>query len=88
MRTRFAFLCLLAICASADAAEICGDGLDNDGDLLVDEQCYPGLTTGQCESPLSCGDMGQVSPSTGSLRYSLDPDVSPRSRSMPPAMPY
>lgn len=62
----------------ARAAEICGNGIDDDGDLLVDEQCYPGLTTGQCENPLSCGDTGDVSPSTGSLRYQLPPDVSPQ----------
>jgi hypothetical protein len=61
----------------AHAAEICGNGIDDDADLLVDEQCYPGLATGQCESPLSCADTGDVSPSTGSLRYQLAPDIAP-----------
>ncbi len=80
MRTNIRIVIVLAASAlslDAHAAEICGNGLDDDADLLVDEQCYPGLTTGQCESPLSCADTGDVSPSTGSLHYSLPPDISP-----------
>ena len=81
MRTNIQFVIILAASAlSLDALaapEICGNGLDDDADLLVDEQCYPGLTTGQCESPLSCADTGDISPSTGSLHYSLPPDISP-----------
>jgi RHS repeat-associated protein len=60
------------------AAEICGNGLDDDADNLADEGCYPTLTTGVCESPLSCGQTGMISPSTGSLRYALPPDVNPK----------
>jgi hypothetical protein len=72
------FALALVMTASANAAEICGNGLDDDADNLADEGCYPGLTTGQCESPLSCDETGMVSPSTGSLRYSLEPDVAPK----------
>jgi RHS repeat-associated protein len=71
-----ATLTLFANVANA-APEICGNGIDDDGDNLADEGCYPTLTTGVCESPLSCGLTGAVSPTTGSLRYSLAPDLAP-----------
>ena len=61
-------LALASLVSSAAAAEICGNGIDDDSNGLVDEGCYPSLTTGQCESPLSCADTGDVSPRTGSLR--------------------
>ncbi|MEO8698736.1 MAG: hypothetical protein ABI867_01800 [Kofleriaceae bacterium] len=69
---------LVLASSSVQAAEICGNGLDDDADGLADEGCYPTLTTGQCESPLSCEETGMVSPLTGSLRYSLPPDVAPK----------
>jgi hypothetical protein len=62
---------------SARAADVCGNGVDDDADGETDEGCYPGLTT-VCESPLSCEETGFVSPSTGSLRYSLPADIAPR----------
>ena len=82
--TTFAFTLLCTLLATAalprfaSAAEICGNSIDDDNDGLADEGCYPTLTTGVCESPLSCGGTGAVSPSTGSLRYSLAPDIAPR----------
>ena len=74
---------LLAVQARpADATtEICGNGIDDDGNGMTDEGCYPTLTTSVCESPLSCGDTGMVSWSTGSLHYDLPPDIAP-------AVPY
>jgi len=69
---------ILITASRVDAAEICGNSVDDDGDGLADEGCYPTLTTGQCESPLSCADTGMVSPSTGSLHYWLPPDVAPK----------
>src|SRR5207247_4995763 len=66
---------------SASATEICGNSIDDDGNGLVDETCYPTLTTGVCESPLSCSDTGMVSWTTGSLHYDLPPDIAP-------AVPY
>ncbi|MBA3819104.1 MAG: hypothetical protein H0X17_09455 [Deltaproteobacteria bacterium] len=69
---------LVAISTRADAAEICGNGLDDDANGATDESCYPTLTTGQCESPLSCEDTGMISPSSGSTRYSLPPDIAPK----------
>jgi len=62
-------------------AEICGNGIDDDGNGLTDEGCYPTLSTGVCESPLSCGDTGMVSWSSGSLHYDLPADIAP-------AVPY
>jgi hypothetical protein len=47
--------------ASATGTEICGNGSDDNGDGVADEGCYPTLTTGVCESPLSCADTGMVS---------------------------
>src|SRR5688500_1485014 len=61
----------------AHAVEICGNGIDDDSNWLVDEKCTPSLTTGQCENPLSCAETGAVSPSTGALHYDLAPDVAP-----------
>ena len=72
------FLGITAIAFEARAAEICGNGIDDDANNLVDEGCYPGLVT-QCENPLSCEDTGYVAPKTGSLHYSLPPDVAPSS---------
>ena len=34
-----------ALPLSARAAEICGNGQDDDNDTLADEGCYPALTT-------------------------------------------
>ncbi|HUP08361.1 MAG TPA: hypothetical protein VMU47_14480 [Caldimonas sp.] len=62
-------------------SEICGNDIDDDGNGMTDEGCYPTLTTGVCESPLSCGDTGMVGWTTGSLHYSLPPDIAP-------AVPY
>lgn len=69
---------VLSLARPAAAAEICGNGVDDDGDGLLDEGCFPGLTTGVCESPLSCHETGMVSPLTGQLRYQLPPDVAPK----------
>ena len=63
---------------TAGAAEICGNGIDDDANGLTDEGCYSPMITGQCESPLSCNETGFVAPLTGSLRHSLPPDVAPR----------
>jgi RHS repeat-associated protein len=70
---------VLLLGAQAGAAEVCGDGRDNDGNGLADEGCYPSRQTGVCASPLSCLDTGWVSWSTGSLRYDLPADVAPQS---------
>jgi YD repeat-containing protein len=63
--------------ARAQTAEICGNGIDDDGDGVLDEGCAPTLATGVCESPLSCSETGMISPSTGALRYALPPDIAP-----------
>lgn len=80
--TRYLLLCTVAgallLPAHARAAEICGNDVDDDANGLADEGCYPTLTTGVCESPLSCADTGMVSPLTGSLRYQLPPDIAPK----------
>src|SRR5262245_47433606 len=65
---------LVALPLTASAAEICGNGQDDDADGLADEGC----TALTCDSPLSCGDTGTVSPSMGALHYTLPPDVAPR----------
>ena len=65
---------LTGLAGLAQATEICGDGLDNDGNGLVDEGC----TTTVCESPLSCGKTGMVSPLKGALTYKLPPDINPK----------
>lgn len=69
---------MLGLAPPAQAAEVCGNGTDDDGDGMADEGCY-NLSSGVCESPLSCADTGSVSPLLGALRYQLPPDVFPRS---------
>ena len=71
-------IAITATALDASAAEICGNGIDDDLNNLVDEGCYPGLVT-QCENPLSCEDTGYVAPKVGGLHYSLPPDVAPSS---------
>ena len=54
-----------AMIGGAQAAEVCGDGLDNDTDLLADEGCNATAVTGLCASPLSCAEAGSISPVKG-----------------------
>lgn len=68
-------LTLAALASEARATEICGNGVDDDANSLVDEGCMPSETTGVCESPLDCGDTGAVSPKTGALKYELPSDL-------------
>jgi RHS repeat-associated protein len=73
---------VLAVVASSSSRaeatpEICGNDIDDNNNGLTDEGCYPTLTTGVCESPLSCTDTGMVSWLTGSLHYDMPPDIAP-----------
>jgi RHS repeat-associated protein len=68
---------VLALAPAAHATEICGNDVDDDANGMTDEGCAPSITTGVCESPLSCGTTGMVSWSTGALHYDLPPDISP-----------
>ena len=61
----------------ATAAEICGDGIDNDADGIADDGCNTTGVTGVCESPLDCSVTGSVAPLTGQLVYSEPPDLAP-----------
>jgi RHS repeat-associated protein len=76
--TAISAILVLVATRPAAATEICGNSIDDDGNGLTDESCYPTLATGVCESPLSCGDTGMVSWTTGSLHYDLPPDIAPR----------
>jgi hypothetical protein len=83
MRNRPIILSVVAIvtlrAGAARAADVCGDGLDNDADSLADEGCWPAGSTGVCENPLSCGLTGAIAPKMGSVVYPLPPDLDPRS---------
>jgi RHS repeat-associated protein len=79
-----AFAAVVVSSSLASASEICGDGQDNNGNGLTDEGCYPFLTTGVCESPLSCDTDGAVAPLSGSLVYQLPADIAPRVPYGPP----
>src|SRR3989442_10766760 len=68
---------VLLAAPAAEATEICGNNIDDDSNGLTDEGCYPTLTTGVCESPLSCGTSGMIAWTTGSLHYDLPPDIAP-----------
>ena len=67
---------LATLSSDANAAEVCGDGLDNDADLMADEGCNPAAATGVCESPLDCALTGAVAPKSGNVAYDLPPDLS------------
>jgi hypothetical protein len=73
-----AFLIVAMSANRASATEICGNDLDDDNNGMVDEGCAPTVTTGVCESPLSCGTTGMVSWATGALHYDLPADVAPK----------
>lgn len=82
-RSALVAVCFLAVSTLISTrayatAEICGNDIDDDGNGLTDEGCYPTQTTGVCESPLSCGDTGMVSWSTGSVHYDVPPDINPQ----------
>ena len=78
MWKRILLLCAIAAPAVAYAtAEICGNGIDDNANGMTDEGCAPTLTTGVCESPLSCGLTGMISWATGALHYDLPPDINP-----------
>ena len=66
---------LLAMASPASAAEICGNGLDDNSNSMADEGCNPAAVTGTCESPLGCGTNGVVAPKTGQITYALPPDL-------------
>lgn len=68
-------LCLVPSIASA--AEVCGDTVDNDSDLMADEGCSPAAVTGVDENPLDPALTGSVAPKSGNLTYALPPDVAP-----------
>jgi hypothetical protein len=68
-------LCGLASPAHAQTAEVCGNGVDDDGDGFSDEGCYPGLTNPLVDSPLSTADTGLISPSKGALYYAMPADI-------------
>ena len=69
-------LLLWVTSSTAWAAEVCGNGVDDDGDGFSDESCYPGLTNPLVDSPLPVRETGLISPSTGSLYYPVAPDLS------------
>ncbi len=70
-------LVLLALGGPRDtlAAEICGNGVDDDTDLMADEGCNPAAITGVCENPLDCSTTGTVAPKSGNVVYHLPPDI-------------
>ncbi len=80
---RFIWVAVIALVAvagaseRASATEICGNDIDDDNNGAIDEGCAPTLTTGVCESPLSCDLTGMISWSTGALHYDLPSDVTP-----------
>jgi RHS repeat-associated protein len=58
--------------------ETCGNGLDDNNNNLADEGCHPQGTTGECESPIGCDEIGSVAPSTGQLVLPEQPDIEPK----------
>ena len=78
MRSLALTLAIVATTAGrANAAEICGNGADDNSNLMTDEGCNPAGITGVSENPLDPAVTGEVSPSTGAITYRLPPDVAP-----------
>ena len=67
MRTPLSLLLAFALLDPADAAEVCGDAVDQDLNNVLDEGCNGTAVTSVCESPLSCAEGGAVSPRLGGL---------------------
>ncbi len=72
---RAAILVILIASTRAQAAEICGNGIDDDLDSYADDGCWPAAVMGICQNPMSCKETGDVGPKTGSLVYQLPPDL-------------
>jgi hypothetical protein len=68
----------------AAASEVCGDGLDNDSDLMTDEGCFSYEVTGTCDSPVGCASTGLAGPKAGGVVYRFPPDVQARAPYGPP----
>jgi hypothetical protein len=66
------------------AAEICGDGVDNDSNTKTDEGCQAPRVTGIHESPLPSSATGMVSPKSGQVVYPEPPDLAPTVAFGPP----
>src|SRR5437867_934388 len=70
----------LATTRSFAVPETCGDGIDNNGNSMADDGCWPNgaLNGGNfCESPMPCNTTGDIAPKTGNIVYKLPPDLSP-----------
>jgi YD repeat-containing protein len=69
---------LLLTASLANAADVCGNGLDDDGDAYADEGCgFANSVMGVCESPMSCAETGDIDPVTGAWVYQLPADIAP-----------
>lgn len=68
----------LLVTRQVAATEICGNEKDDSSPAngMVDEGCNPAAVTGVCESPITCGATGYVSPLTGNVMYYDHPDIS------------
>ncbi len=76
MRVVLALAAIVLAHGTAHAAEICGNGADDDANAVADEGCDPYAVTGVCDNPLGC-DLVRVAPSTGSLVIPMAPDLDP-----------
>jgi len=69
---------ILAVSTQAQAAEICGNGIDEDADGYADSGCgFANWVMGVCESPMSCAETGDIDPVTGAWVYQLPADIAP-----------
>lgn len=81
MRSSFLLIALSALAflaTPASAAEICGNGIDDDSDGSADETCWPAGANKICENPVGCGVTGDIAPKTGGIVYRLKADIDPK----------
>jgi YD repeat-containing protein len=69
---------ILCLGRDAWAAEICGNGIDDDADGFADEGCWPAGMHAVCESPMSCKVTGDIAPKSGGIVYQLPADLDPK----------
>jgi len=79
LTTLLALAVSFGLASTASAAEICGNGIDEDSNGSTDTGCWPAGVTKVCENPMSCKVTGDIAPKSGGIVYQVPlPDIDPK----------